>query len=378
MQSEREGSLSGEKLLFATRVAPLTRAILVLQGNLPLRALARAVYVLGTLFLFISALEFIKAGSGGVSGLLRAASADGTLNILGFGWLGAYLGMSGSPVAAIAVSLFAGGALSDKEAFSMLSGSRMGASFIVLFVGFLYFVGKRKQNDGLFIGILALLTTFTITLPAVPLGSLILDRGWFDGVQVSTPGFIVDSKDYLFGPALGAAEHLPGLLVFMVGAALLLTSFAAFDRALPDLEKPGPKMMRLKDRLERPLAMFLLGFVLTALTMSVSISLTLLIPLSLKGYVRKNNVIPFVMGANISTWADTLAAALLLESPKAVTIVFTQAVTGATVSLVLLLFLYRPYSRAILYLTNAACQNKGQFAIFLGAIFLAPMILLLV
>ena len=82
--------------------------------------------------------------------------------------------------------------------------------------------------------------------------------------------------------------------------------------------------------------------------MSVSISLTLLIPLSLKGYIRRDAIIPYVMGANISTWVDTLVAALLLDTPRAFTIVFTEMVVGARVSLFVLIFLYKPYSRAII------------------------------
>ena len=48
--------------------------------------------------------------------------------IVGFGWLGSYAVLSGSPVAAIALSLFSKGVLSDTETFAMINGSRMGAS----------------------------------------------------------------------------------------------------------------------------------------------------------------------------------------------------------------------------------------------------------
>ena len=43
------------------------------------------------------------------------------------------------------------------------------------------------------------------------------------------------------------------------------------------------------------------------------------------------------MGANISTWVDTLVAALLLETPRAFTIVFTEMAVGAAISLFVLL-----------------------------------------
>ena len=54
--------------------------------------------------------------------------------------------MSGSPVAAISLSLFSAGTISDVESFAMINGSRLGASFIVLFVGFLQYVWHRRTR----------------------------------------------------------------------------------------------------------------------------------------------------------------------------------------------------------------------------------------
>jgi sodium-dependent phosphate cotransporter len=338
--------------------------------------LLRAAYAAGALMLFILALEVLKTGAAGVADILTGASAQGAANILGFGWLGAYGALSGSPVAAIALSLFAGDVISDREAFAMLNGSRLGASFVVLLVGFLYYLGKRRSADGIFIGVVTMLTTFTIYAPVVPLGSFVLERGWLDGVEASAPGFLVSFTEVAFQPlAEEAADNLPLLLVFAGGIGLLLASFAIFDRALPNLEQPSLRVERLSRLLHHPLVMFVLGLLITTMTLSVSISVTLLIPLSLKGYVRREGIIPYVMGANISTWVDTMFAALLLDSPRAFTIVFTQMATGATLSLIVLLFLYRPYSRIILQIAHGVTRQRRQFALFLGAIFLVPLVL---
>jgi hypothetical protein len=339
-------------------------------------ALLRAAYAAGAILLFMLALEVLKTGASGVADILSATSAQGTANILGFGWLGASGAFSGSPVAAVALSLFAGDVISDREAFAMLNGSRMGASFIVLFIGFLYYVGRRRTADGIFIGVVAMLTTFTIYAPVVPLGSFVLERGWLDGVDVSAPGFLVSFTELAFQPlADEAADNLPLLGVFAGGIGLLLASFAIFDRALPNLEQPSLRVERLSRLLHHPLVMFALGLLITTMTLSVSISVTLLIPLSLKGYVRRDGIIPYVMGANISTWVDTMFAALLLDSPRAFTIVFTQMATGAVVSLLVLLFLYRPYSRIILQIAHKVTQQRRQFALFLGTIFVVPLVL---
>ncbi len=336
-------------------------------------------YAVGAVLLFMLALEVLKAGAGGVADILTGVSAEGTANILGFGWLGAYGALSGSPVAAIGLSLFSEGVVSDGEAFAMLNGSRLGASFIVLFVGFLYYVGKRRTADGIFIGVVALLTTFTIYGPVIPLGSLVLDQGWLDGVEASPPGFVVGFTGSVYEPvAEGASDALPQLVVFAGGVGLLLLSFWVFDRALPNLEQPSLRLERVSGVLHHPVVMFLLGLVMTAMTMSVSISLTLLIPLSLKGYVRRDGIIPYVMGANISTWVDTMFAAVLLDEPRAFTIVFTQMVVVAAVSLLVLAVAYRPYSRLVLGMAHRITQERRAMALFLGAILLVPLLLFLV
>jgi len=338
-----------------------------------------AVYSLSGLFLFILALQLLKSGAGGLKPVLNAVSADGTINLLGFGWIGAYGVMSGSPVAAISLSLFSGGTISDVESFAMINGSRLGASFIVLFVGFLQYAMHRRTADGLFIGVVALMVAFTLWLPVLPLGIIVLESGWFDGISVGTPGELTSFIDVAYDPIVEEAVDLfPRIMIFGLGIAVLLTAFTIFDRALPNLEQPSQRVERVKEWLHQPLAMFALGLAITAMTLSVSISLTLLIPLSLKGYIKRDNIIPYVMGANISTWVDTLVAALLLENSRAFTIVFTEMAVGACFSLAVLLFVYRPYSAAILSLARRVTHTRRGFAVFLGAIFLVPAVLFLV
>lgn len=342
-------------------------------------AATTAAYTAAGLFMFVLALQLLKSGAGGLKPVLNAVSADGVANLLGFGWLGAYAVMSGSPVAAISLSLFASDTISDAEAFAMINGSRLGASFIVLFVGFILYIAHKRTADGLFIGAVALITAFTLWLPVLPIGILVLKAGWFDSVRMGTPGGVTSIISVVYDPIVDlAAGQVPRLVVFGIGMAALVTAFSVFDKALPNLEQPSLRVERIKDWLHHPLAMFALGLGVTAITMSVSISLTLLIPLSLKGYVRRDNIIPYVMGANISTWVDTLFAALLLNSPRAFTIVFTEMVVGGSVSLIVLLFFYGPYSRAVLALARQVTHTRRSFAIFLGAILVVPLVLFLV
>ncbi|MGH2610401.1 MAG: hypothetical protein ACRDHF_15075, partial [Tepidiformaceae bacterium] len=114
------------------------------------------------LLLFVLALQLIKSGARGLVPILDGLSITGPLNAVGFGWLLAYVALSGSPVAAIGITLLAGGTLSETEAFGVVGGSRLGASFIVLAVGFVLYLRRKRNADGLYIGVVALLTTFTV------------------------------------------------------------------------------------------------------------------------------------------------------------------------------------------------------------------------
>lgn len=340
----------------------------------------RVAYSTAGLFTFILALQLMKTGAKGLKPVLETMHADGVLNLLGFGWLGSYIVMSGSPVAAISLSLFSSGTTSDTEAFAMINGSRLGASFIVLFVGFVLWAWKRRSADGLYIGVVALLTAFTLWLPVLPIGVLALKQGWFDSVKLGSPGAVTSFVNTVYDPIVDRiADNVPEIMVFAIGVGLLLTAFTVFDRALPNFESSSSERFRkMQQAFHHPLAMFGLGLGVTALTMSVSISLTLLIPLSLKGYIRRDSIIPYVMGANISTWVDTLLAALLLNTPRAFTIVFTEMVVGASVSLFVLIFLYKPYSRLIITLANRITHDKRGFAAFMAVIFVVPAVLFVV
>ena len=356
--------------------APSSRALAILPRWLP-KLLAFAV----GLFVFILALQLLKQGAkvygGQIMGFLRVSSAT---NTLGFGWLLAYVFLSGSPVAAIAVSFFAAGTISSLQAFTMITGSRLGASFIVLFVGFIYYLRGHKRAASISIGVLALLTTAAIYLPALALGYWLLTSGVFGGLQVSATTPVSSFIDAIYGPMLDLikALGLPGWLVFGLGIGALLLAFSLLDRALPEMSAERSAFQRIGRLVYRPMAMFLLGCAVTSVTLSVSVSLSILVPLSAKGLVRRENTLPYIMGANITTFIDTLVAALINGGPAAFTIVLVEMISVAALSLLVLLLVYRPFERAILRLQETIIYNNRTLGAFLCIMLIIPVILLLI
>src|SRR3989337_2961047 len=169
------------------------------------------------LFIFILGLEFLKGGASGMAGFLRGLRVAGFANNLGFGWLMAYLLLSGSPVAAIAVTLFAGGTMTAVETFGMINGSRFGASFIVLFTGFVFYLRGVRGKGVVSMGILSMLTTATIYLPAMLLGALALRNGWLTRARFGAPRALTSVLDLIYDPITHAARaYLPDLAGFAI------------------------------------------------------------------------------------------------------------------------------------------------------------------
>lgn len=334
-----------------------------------------------SLMLFILGLETMRTGARGlaplITGLLRVSNP---INGLGFGWLFAYAVMSGSPVAAASLTFFDAGLIDQVSAYAMITGSRLGASLVVLLIGVIYMLRGHERLASLTTGVLALSVTASIYLPALPLGYLMMTSGVLDGLIPLNPrGSVLSVIDVVFGPPVALASRLlPEWMVFLLGLGVIIASFNLLDRALPNFSLKESAFGQVARLLYRPIVTFSLGFGLTLLTMSVSVSLGLLVPLSARGYIRRENLVPYIMGCNISTFIDTLIAGLLLGNPKAAIIVLAEMLSILIISLIVLLFFFPTYERIVLRFVVGVTRTRKRLVVFLIAIFVLPIVLLLV
>jgi Na+/phosphate symporter len=332
-----------------------------------------------SLYLFVLAITLMKEGAGGLAPLTRTLAVTSPANSLGFGWLFAYTIMSGSPVAAAALTFFDAGVLDRLGAFAMITGSRLGASFIVLFIGFLYVLRGRNRSTSLSMGLLSLTVTATTYLPGLVLGAWLLNHGVLDRVQLRSGALLSSITEQAVEPISNAVVALlPEWAVFLVGLGVILFSFNLFDRCLPQSTLKESQVGWMSRLVYRPWVMFIVGAVITLISMSVSVSLSILVPLSARGFVRRENVIPYIMGANITTFVDTLLAAVLLKNPPAFTIVFVEMISIAIISVLILAVFYPVYERAILSSVSWVTARNRNLALFMAVIFLVPILLLLV
>lgn len=333
---------------------------------------------LASLFLFILAITLMKEGARDLGPLVKDRFAvSNPANSLGFGWLFAYVVMSGSPVAAAALAFFDAGIIDQMSTFTMITGSRLGASFIVLFIGFIYVLRGRSRTNSLGMGLLSLTVTGVTYTAALFVGIALLKSGLFDHVQLRSGTVLTSIIDVIFDPiAAFLLTFLPRWSLFLVGLGIIMVSFNLFDKCLPEMALKESQVGRMSRLVYRPWVMFLLGASITMISMSVSLSLSILVPLSQRGFVRRENAIPYIMGANITTFIDTLLAAVLLNNPPAFTVVLVEMTSITIVSIVILAFLYRRYERGMLALVNGIMSSNRNLAIFMFTILIVPIILL--
>ena len=336
-------------------------------------------YLVVGIGLFVTALGLMKAGAAAlVPSLEGSVFTDNAWSALGLGWLGACVVLSGSPVAASSLTLLDGGAIDRVQSFAMLTGSRLGAAFVVLVVGGIYAVRHRGATGGprapLSIGILSLLMTMVAYLPGAFVGYLLLRNGTLDGLDIGTSPSLTSATDALFGWAVDLAKDLlPSWALFPVGLGVLLLGFSCFDRVLPavgDGER-GPPAWH-----DRTWPMFLAGCGVCLLTLSVSVALTVLVPLVAKGYLRRANTLPYIAGANITTLADTLVAAILIGNQDAVRVVLAVTLAVSVWTVLVLATAYPTVRAALLGIARLVLVSRRRLAGFVGTLFLVPLLLI--
>jgi hypothetical protein len=349
------------------------------------RLLARAwwtVRLVAALFVFIGALQVMKEGAASLDilngGGFLVRNAGSTL---GLGWLGALLVLSGSPVAASALTLVAATppAITETQGFTMLVGSRLGAAFVVLVTAVIYASrgGPGERQKPVSTAVMALTTTAVVYIPGSLIAYGLLHWEPFQNFDLTLPGGFGNGVDLVYGSLLDAIADLPAVALFLGGLALLLIAFKLIDTVLPELSEEQIQGSRMT-WLRRKWPMFFLGSVVALVTMSVSVALTLLVPLVTKNYVKRDEIIPYIMGANIFTLGDTLMAAFLLESASAVRIVLACMIGTFVVSVVMLAFFPLKVRRLVWQFQKRMVSSKPRLAGFTAGLFLVPVALIVI
>jgi hypothetical protein len=350
------------------------------------RGLWRAVRLIAVLYVFVGALQILKTGAAsGLTVLTGGFLFHNAGSTLGLGWIGAMLTLSGSTVAATALTLRAAGSISEIQGFTMVTGGRLGAAFVVLLVAVIYIMrkGEGERMKPLSTAVMALVITGVIYLPGAAIGLVLLHWGPFQHIHLAAPHQFGNLIDLLYGWLLNAIDGLPALVNFFGGLILLIVSFKLVDALMPELSEEQLQGSRM-NWLRHKWPMFAMGIVAVVATMSVSVALTILVPLVAKGYVKREDLIPYIVGADLGTLVDKLIVAFIVgigvknhnlaESP--VRIILAEIIGTATVGLFIMTFVYKPFRSAIWKFQRQMLKSKTRLAAFTGSLLLIPLLII--
>jgi solute carrier family 34 (sodium-dependent phosphate cotransporter) len=337
------------------------------------------------LFLFVGALQVMKTGAASLDVLQPGGFlVKNAISTLGLGWLGALLVLSGSPIAATSLTLVAAGenaarGFTEIQGYTMLTGSRLGAAFVVLLTAVIYALrgGTGSRMAPLSTAVMTLVTTAVIYIPAAFIGFAMLKTPAFHGLELNFPGQFADLIDLVYGGILERIETLPSFVVFLGGLGILLAAFKIIDTVMPNLDDRAIEESRLS-WLRNKWAMFGLGCLVALIAMSVSVALTVLVPLVAKGYAKREDILPYIMGANITTLGDTLLAAFAVHSPAAVRIVLAGVISTTFLTLLVLGFAYPQFRRGVWRFQRQMVKSKTRLTAFTAALFAIPIALIVV
>lgn len=337
--------------------------------------------VVGTVVLFLFAVQLLGAATEAAAPLLRRVMVTvvvDDISALGLGWSGAYVVANGSVVAALALSLFKAELLSSTQLFLMVTGSRLGAAAIVVFIGAVDYLQHRRYSltECVSMGLLTFLLTLSIYLPVTALGyvawplidgSVIgLDQWWWVGVRPLR----------FFAPVSQSITTAVGPVpAFLLAVAVLLGSLKVFDRVLAGVDTATLRR-RFFGQFRRTWLAFGAGLLITGVTTSVAFSLGVIVPLYNRRYVKREELVPYVLGANLGTLFDTLVVAIVLSTPTGVAVVLFLLVIATAVTLAALAVASR-YTRLVATVDDRLVDDRVAFGVFVVVLLLLPLALLL-
>ncbi len=357
-------------------------ALLTEQARTParllgaLRPLTKVLTFAVSLLLFVFGILCMKDGARALApSIQQHLRLSHPLNSFGIGWLWAMLIMSGSPVAAASLTFLDAELLTPLSAFTMIMGSRFGASFIVLCIGFVYALRGRDLLTSLGMGLLSFGVTISLYLLGIVPGLWLLQSERLQSIPRLNGTRLTATVDQLFKPIMASVTtFLPQWMLFVLGLVVIMSSFALFDRCLPTQTIKKSEVGRVARYVYRPWVMFLLGFTVTLISMSVSLSISILVPLNDRGLVRRENVIPYIMGANVTTFVDTLLASLLMSSPVAFDVVLAEMLSIALAAMLILTFAFHRYEHLMQGFVEWVTSRPRHLLFFLFLLFAIPLI----
>lgn len=287
----------------------------------------KVLYLIGflaALYFFMFSLTLIKVSSASFSDKFISLTSEdvGAVNAFGLGWLATLITQSSGAAAATLIAFSLAGFIGPVVLIYMMMGTRIGTSITALFVAFLVQAKRRDFRHGFEVGLANLVY-------AIPIAIIMFFLEFFTGFFSNTGEYFkvfgvptVSFVELIVRPLINLVSFLPAHLGILFGLFILVGSLKYLPKFMIGIW--GEK--NLKGKINRFLCKrwksFFLGFGITALLMSTSITITFLIPLVVTRITNLRKVIPYMIGANLGGVSEMILGGLVLGE-QALPAIFT-------------------------------------------------------
>jgi sodium-dependent phosphate cotransporter len=235
------------------------------------------------------------------------------LRAFGVGWLVTLMMQSSSAATAALIALRSVGILGSGVLIYMILGTRIGTTITALFVALLMHAKRRDFRHGFEIGLANLIYAFPI---AIAMFLLELFFGVFsrtgDYFLASGVPFKLNFIDTITSPLVNYLSFLPPMVLMFIAIFLLIASLREMPRYMLSLWGKEYLKKKINKYLGKKHTAFLIGFCITVVLLSTSITITLLVPIIVLRLVNLKKVIPYMIGANVGGVLDVILAGLVI------------------------------------------------------------------
>lgn len=309
-------------------------------------------------------------GSGFAEQLIRT-TANPLIGLF-IGLLTTSIIQSSSVTTAMVVALVAGGVVPIANAIPIVLGANLGTTITNTLVSMAFITRKEEFRRAFsvsivddFFNLMAVIIFMVIEMTTGYLQwiSSLMCR-FFSGVgliKISSPLKLITRPvvDFLLD-----ATRQNNILSLVIALIILFFSLKMLVSLLKRLVVRRAERFIHEYLFKNIFRALLLGFFLTAMIQSSSVTLSLIVPLAGAGILTTEKMFPYAMGANIGTPVTAILASLVTGNPAAITIAFVHL--NFNISGTLLFLPFKPLRRIPIYCSDwigEVAANSRKYAI---------------
>jgi sodium-dependent phosphate cotransporter len=220
---------------------------------------------------------------------------------------------SSGAATSLLMALNASGLFESSLFVYMILGTRIGTSITLMIASFIIFSKKRRDfRHGFEIALANLIYALPIAILMFFLEYNFSLFSKLGGYFMLIPYEKFSLVTLITRPVLNLFSIFPKFFILILGFLFLFISLTILPKILISLWNKKTITKKLNKYMGKKYSAFLIGFGLTAVLLSTTITLTLLVPLIILRLINLKKVIPYIIGANLGGVIDVIIGSIVI------------------------------------------------------------------